>query len=331
MKQPTSQPGGAPLVSVIVLNYNGAGHLPDCLRSLAAQDYPWVEVIVADNGSTDGSRDVTATYPSVEFAALGHNYGFGKGNNLAASRARGKYLFFVNNDMRFASDAVSRLVAVAEADDSIFGLDIKQLSWDGARVIHSALHLRRTSDPRSPFAPFVGFAQEDRVAITPVPFANGANLFCARSKFEALGGFDATFFIDHEDQDLCWRAWMRGWKVLYVPEAICWHKVGQAGAGEISAHAWTPWKRKRFMSSATNRVRFIMKTQGAWWNLLTFLSAHVLAVCYLAALRPYHSWVMLLSFWMNVRRLGEILAQRRQAHTQNWYSSRDLLQMFTPN
>lgn len=318
-----------PLVSIVVLNFNGASHLPECLESLVGQDYPEIEIIVADNGSTDNSRDIVARYEGIVFADLQGNHGFGKGNNLGAQQAHGKYLFFVNNDMRFAPEVVSRLVSVAEADENVFALDIKQYSWDSSHVIHSALRLRMTIDPRAPFMPFIGYEQVDSHGIERVPFANGANLFCRRSMFQTLGGFDPTFFIDHEDQDLCWRACMRGWKVLYLPDVVCWHKVGQAWQGSASPTGWTPWRKRRFESAARNRIRFIMKTQGWIANLLTLVTTHLLALVYLVAGKRYQSRVMAWSYWTNVMELPQLLRHRRDAHSAcyrpSWRLIRDFL------
>ncbi len=318
----------SPLVSVIVLNHNGVEHLPVCIESLRAQTYPALEIIVADNASTDESRVVCQKYPEVIFVNLADNHGFGKGNNLGSTYAHGEYLFFVNNDMRFALDVVSTLVNKAEADEQIFALDIKQYNWEGSQVIHSALYLKRSLDPRSSFMPFVGWTQEDCDQVVPVPFANGANFFCRRWMFEALGGFDSTFFIDHEDQDLSWRAWLRGWKTLYVPSATCWHKVGMAFGKPSSKHRWTAWTKKRQLSSSKNRIRFVMKTQSVTTNILAFISNHFLALVYLVIGRPFQGRVMLWSYWANVRELRDILFQRQAIMLHSTYSSKQLLEEF---
>src|SRR2546430_323067 len=95
----------SPLISVVVLNFNGADHLDDCLASLVRQTYEPTEVIVADNGSTDASAEVAARYP-VRWEPLHANHGFARGNNLAAEKACGALLLFVNNDMRFQHDFI---------------------------------------------------------------------------------------------------------------------------------------------------------------------------------------------------------------------------------
>src|SRR5881397_2104043 len=124
-----------PLVSTLVLNWNGAHLLDDCLVTLAAQDWPAHEVVVVDNGSGDDSAAVTARHPA-RWLPMGDNLGFTRAYNRAVRDAKGELLFFVNNDMRFEPDCVGRLARALAADDTLFAADPTQRSWDGARVIH---------------------------------------------------------------------------------------------------------------------------------------------------------------------------------------------------
>ena len=98
-----------PLVSTLILNWNGAHLLPDCLSTLATQDWSGHEVVVVDNGSADDSAAVTARYPAARWLPMGENLGFTRAYNRAVRDAKGAFLFFVNNDMRFEPDCVSRL------------------------------------------------------------------------------------------------------------------------------------------------------------------------------------------------------------------------------
>jgi len=320
------------LVSVLVLNHNGTVHLPECLETLRAQTYPQIEIIVIDNGSTDSSWEICAQYEGVTFLELGYNWGFGRGNNEGSKQAQGEFLFFVNNDMRFKPDVISILVHKIQQDDSIFALDIKHYDWDGASVNHAALRFKR-GGWRSLLCPFVDWFEVDVQDMVPVPWANGASLFCRADRFHELGGFDSTFFIDYEDADLCWRAWLRGWKTYYVPEAQCYHKKGatfSAGGRLSSARSnhWTLWKRRRYYSGQKNRVRFAMKTMSGKVNLLVFLRNHLFAMAFLLLGRRVNASVMVCSWWANVAELPEILAQRRRILTQSRLSSEDLIQAF---
>jgi len=251
-------------VSAMVLNWNGAHLLPDCLSTLAAQAWPGLEIVVVDNGSEDDSRDVTAHYPA-RFIALGTNLGFAAGYNRAVSEAKGELLFFVNNDMRFLPDCVDRLARTLEADDTLFAVDPTQLSWDGDRIIHGRTRFvpgtwRTTMVP--PWAvEFTGPAAGE----VEVPWGCAGSLLVRRDRFETLGGFDPTFFIDFEDTDLCWRAWRRGWRTLHVPGARLHHKVGMSGdeyqhliRGVPKGRLTKTWFRRR-VSYHANLVRFALK------------------------------------------------------------------------
>jgi hypothetical protein len=111
-----------PFVSIIILNYNGANYLPACLDALRVQTYPadCFEVIVSDNGSSDGSLELLyANYPWVQVKANGKNMGFASGNNVAFERARGEYIVLLNNDTAPTPAWIEQMVAVAEADPKI--------------------------------------------------------------------------------------------------------------------------------------------------------------------------------------------------------------------
>ena len=322
-----------PLVSVIILNYNGVEHLPVCLDSLNEQHYPNLELIVADNGSSDASKEVCSGYAGVNFVDLGFNYGYSQGNNAGASQASGKYLFFVNNDMRFKRDMIGQLVEAIESDESIFAVDSKQYDWSGCNVIHSATYFTRAGGLRSQFCPFVTWKHLDATEVVPVPWAHGATVFCRQSMFLELGGFDPTFFIDYEDTDLCWRAWLRGWKTLYVPHSECFHKVAATFSAESDIESsdeqmWTTWKRRRYFSGQKNRVRFIMKTMGWQINSLTYARNHLLAAIFVLQGKLVNASTMLRSWWSNIRELPEIMTLRRQILNDATLSSEQLIETF---
>src|SRR3972149_7877944 len=130
-----------PHVSVVILNYNGAHLLQDCLESLLDQDFADLEILVVDNASIDNSKEVAARYAGVRWVQLPYNGGLGPGYNAGAKAANGDRLFFVNNDTRFEPDCVRRLVESFNAE-SILAVDPLQMDWEGKRVIHGAQRFR---------------------------------------------------------------------------------------------------------------------------------------------------------------------------------------------
>jgi GT2 family glycosyltransferase len=150
---------------------------------------------------------------------------------------------FVNNDMRFAADFVERLIDPLLRDSTIFCTDARQRDWKDTSDIHQATFLDRASlvggRRRSPL-PGVEIRQEPASSDRNVVQGCAGNMAVRRWMFEALGGFDARMQAGWEDTDLCWSAWLRGWRTVYVPRAVCWHKVG---ASSRTSAGWS-WRRR---------------------------------------------------------------------------------------
>ena len=301
----------APLVSIIVLNYNGARFLNDCLSSLLSQTYRPMEIIVADNGSTDNSCEIVATFARVNCVELHENYGFGKGNNLAAKHANGDYLLFVNNDMRFAPDMVEILVSFASSSPNLFALDSRQLRWDGEETIHSATSFAAQGTGGLHFVPGIEMIQIDVDEPVCVPFANGANLFCDADRFRALGGFDPVLFLDWEDVDLCWRALLRGWDSWYVPRATCWHRVGSTSEDVIAKDE--SFKALSFYYVHRGHYRFILKCADARTNLRTFIHLIRSLYCYGRDRNWERFFALSKAYFYNVFDIPRIYSMRRAA------------------
>ncbi len=266
-------------VNVIVLNYNGADHLPACLVSLQGQSHRSVDIMVADNGSRDGSRGI-AQGLGIRFLDMGSNYGFSHTNNAAAALCKGDLIFFVNNDMRFDPRCVELLATAFSSDPNLFASDPMQLNWAGSRVVHG--RTRISPNGLGSWFPLVRVdytapAQEN----CSVPWGCAGSLMVDRQKFLALGGFDETFFLDCEDLDLCWRAWMRGWPTVHVPEAHLYHKVGATVVSMKGGEAPLRIPEWRGVGFEQNFLRFLSKTMSPP-NLGLFVACKVLQTCALA-------------------------------------------------
>lgn len=183
-----------------------------------------VEVILADNGSTDQSIPVTREIlPTAKILSLSRNYGFAEANNRAAEVAHGEYLVFLNNDTVADKNWLEELIKAADSDPStaicasrIMFLDLKDLvNYAGGKItmIGSGYDQR------------FGM-KEGRLgsAAHSTGYACGASMLVKKSIFRRLGGFDLTYFALCEDVDLSWRAWLSGFKVVYVPTSIVYHK-----------------------------------------------------------------------------------------------------------
>lgn len=221
----------SPLVSVIIANWNGAHHLRFCLPSLCAQSHKPLEIIVVDNGSADDSAAVTEEF-CAQWLPLSTNLGLAPALNQGARIAEGKFLLFVNNDMRFDPGFVTALLEPLLGDDRVFASDGMQYDWNGTKTVHLATRLTKWPPPATAsveFVPSLFFYPQPLAQPTPVFMGSAACMLVRKSAFVKFGGFDDRLPLGYEDVEICWRAGTLGWKIIYVPSAICWHHVGASG------------------------------------------------------------------------------------------------------
>jgi hypothetical protein len=281
-----------PLVSVIILNYNGARWIERCLNSLAAQTcFSRLQVIVADNLSSDGSdrmaEQILKEWPNGLFLQNGANLGFCEGNNRAVPPARGEFLFFLNNDAWLEPDCLEILLRETEKmradaatplvmnydDDSFQTLGALGFDIFGLASFHPTLH-------------------EARDVLMPP----GCCFLIRRALFEKVGRFDAEFFMFADDFDLAWRLWIAGGRAVAVPAARLHHRgaanVNPRGGGAIVEVRTSD--TKRFYANRNGMLVVLKNTQ----NVLLLLALSM-AGLYLA-----EALVMLLLVrrWSFIRR-----------------------------
>jgi len=217
-----------PLVSAIVVNWNGAKHLEISLPSLLSQSHSPLEVIVVDNASTDDSERAASRF-GVRWVPLPKNMGLAPALNRGAAAASGEFLLFLNNDMRFPEQFVESLTCEMVREPDVFSVDALQYDWDGTRQVHLATRLgkrHRANGICFALVPGLYIYQESSNSPTAITSVCAANMLVRKSMFHALGGFDERLPLGYEDVELCWRAWLRGWKSVFAPAAVCWHRVG---------------------------------------------------------------------------------------------------------
>ncbi len=322
-----------PRVTAIVLNYNGAHLLPDCLSTLRQQDWPGLDILVVDNGSMDDSAALAAVH-GAQWLPLGVNLGFSQANNRAAHQARGEFLFFVNNDMRFTPACVGTLARVLRDDATLFAVDPTQLSWDGSRVIHGRTRFVPGTFKTTVMPPYGVEYTAPSGGMTEVPWGCAGSLMVRRDRYEALGGFDPTFFIDCEDTDLCWRAWRRGWRTVYVPEAVLYHKVGMSGdefqhliRGVAAGQMPKLWFRRR-LSYHRNLLRFGLKCLPPRAALQLALHLTRRALWYISQGNLKIALAIAAAFLGNLRNLPGTWRSRRDVSRTCVWNHQALLQRF---
>jgi GT2 family glycosyltransferase len=211
--------------SVIVVAYNSSADLPACIESILPQLLKGDELLVVDNGSSDGSAElVRSRYPQVRLLCSS-NGGYGAGCNAGAASARGEQLVFLNPDTRLHRGALAALVGPIEqgADILTTACVVMMGRPTVVNTCGNTMHYTGLTYCRGGGRPRAGYA-----SAAMVDAISGAAFAISRAAFRQLGGFDETFFMYVEDTDLSWRARLSGRRCLYVPAAVVEHDYYQA-------------------------------------------------------------------------------------------------------
>lgn len=233
-KQATSRmkAEGAPAVtvSIVVVNYNGAGLLRDCLGSLEANCGSDVEVMLVDNGSTDGSLEIVSEFPWVNVVRSEKNLGFTGGNNLGLAQTSGKYVLLLNNDTIVTPGFLQPLCEYLDRNPQVGIVQGKMVlprygnTLDVCGSFFTSLGLPYHYGYFKPDGPRYRRSY-------PVFSAKGACLLFRREMIPQIGGFlfDEDFFCYYEEADFCHRAWLAGYEVHFVPSPPIQHLMGATG------------------------------------------------------------------------------------------------------
>ncbi len=295
-----------PFFSVILVSWNSGKYLSRCLDSLDEQTFRDFEVVIIDNGSTDGSlNDIIEKYPRLKFRIreLGSNYGFSVANNMGVQIARGPWVALLNTDAFPAPDwlgtlaqAITRfgnrcvyasrqvqadLPTLLDGEGDVY--HVSGLGWRG----HYNYPVYEASGPFRVFS------------------ACGATALFPRADFLAVGGFDEDYFAYHEDVDLGFRLRLRGLDCMMIPQAVV-HHIGSASSGKASDFAVYHGHR--------NLVWTFFKDMPAplfWLYLPLHLAMNLIFILYFAA--QGRGRVILRAKWHALRGLPSMLRKRKQA------------------
>lgn len=217
-----------PKVSVIIPTWNGLPDTLECLRSLQNHDYPFLHIVVVDNGSRDGTPErVREEFPEIDLMGNRRNLGFARACNTGARRAleRGAdYLMFLNNDATVDPGCVRELVAVAgERSDIGVVAVLARHAGDLSQIEAGHVVDWRTANIREVPAP----AGETRAV--PVDYAWGCGLLVPAGLFRCLEGFKEVYGSYYEDADFCIRAARMGYQTAIATRATIQHKVSRSG------------------------------------------------------------------------------------------------------
>ena len=222
-------------ISIVIVNWNGASHLPVCLNALRAQTCRPFEVIVADNASRDGSLQLLARdYPEVKVVALPENRGFTGGNNAGIRAAQGEFVVLLNNDTEADPRWLEEVMAAFERHPEAGLVASKMKLFDRRDTFHTAGDFYRLDGiPGNRGVWEIDRGQYDREEA--VFSACGGSAAYRKAMLDQIGLFDEDFFYSCEDIDLAWRAQLAGWKCVYAPRAVVYHKLSATGGGATAS------------------------------------------------------------------------------------------------
>jgi GT2 family glycosyltransferase len=260
-----SQP--APRVAIIVLNWNGLNDTTACLESLARLDYPSYEVVLVDNGSSDGSPAILRRqFPTLTILETGANLGYAGGNNVGlryACERRADYALLLNNDTELDAAFLRILVDVCEADPAI-GIAGPTIYYHAQPdIVWSAggrIHWRNADTTMEG----IGEVDQGQFGKSPRPmdFVTGCALLIRREVIDRIGLLDERFFLYYEETEWCIRATKAGYTIVHAPLSKVWHKIS------IQKQEVTPYI---VYYSGRNRLLFLRASGRAWWRVLSLI------------------------------------------------------------
>jgi O-antigen biosynthesis protein len=235
-------------ISIVILNYNGLGYLKECLPSVirAAQIYGKdSEVMVVDNASVDQSREyIRDNFPHVNLLALKENFSFTRAMNKGICAARNSIVIGLNNDINADEGFIAPLIRHFNQKDT-FAVAAKMLFRD-----KGGLNFGRAT-PSFKYGFFIRKLEDSDCSRNSL-YASGGAFAVDKQKFLKLGGFDEDISVYWEDLDLCYRAWKQGFKTIFEPESILYHKFHGTNMHTIG-------KRGIDLLSGENYALFIIK------------------------------------------------------------------------
>jgi len=234
-------------LSVVIVNWNTCEELRKCLRSVMEAGYDGTETIVVDNASFDKSVEmVRREFPWVRLIQNSENLGFARACNRGIEASRGRYIFLLNSDTEVEKGAFPALVRFGDENPDVGIFGPKVLNPDGSLqcscrrfpTLKAAL-FRYTPlgrlFPRNPYTSEYRLADWDHSHPRDVDWVSGAAMVVRREMLDAIGAFDAGFFMYCEDVDLGYRAKQADWRVAYYPGASVTHVIGRSSDRNANA------------------------------------------------------------------------------------------------
>jgi GT2 family glycosyltransferase len=308
-------------ISAIVVNWNGRDVLSGCLQSLLGQDYQDVEILVVDNGSEDGSQAMVKNeFPTVRLIENETNLGFGPAVNKGFENAEGEYFIFLNNDLALQPDCLRQLAGFLDSDPTVGAAIPKILYYSSSDKNESKEAARINS--YGVLVNYTGIAcpnlidQFDQADLPLTESACGGIFMFSREVYNKVGGFDDDLFLYHEDHDLSWRIRMLGWKLMVVPDSVCYHHY-DFNKGVL-----------KFYRSEKNRLHILLKNFEC--KTLCLISPAILLVEISQIVHSlFNGWffLKLKSYWEIAVQFIKISRKRRQIQSTRKVMDKEIVRL----
>jgi len=273
-----------PMVAIVLLNWNGKAVTLECLKSLQKASYKRRQIVLVDNGSTDGSvAAIRKTFRTVTILEMGKNLGFARGANVGMRYALEQgvdLVMLLNNDTIVDPGFLGFMVDTLLSDPSVGIVAPKIYYYAEPNRIWFA---GGTMSMWSGTLRHVGIREYDRGqydTVREIPHACGCCLLARRSAIERIGLLDESFYLYTEDADWVMRARNAGYTVFYEPRAKVWHKVSVDSGGHLSWHK----NKNKFLSNFRFFARY-----ASWYHWLVFPWMNILANGYAAVRYLLHT------------------------------------------
>lgn len=259
-----------PLVTIIIVSWNGLLYLRKFLPSIQRIKYKRFEIILVDNHSSNGTMDyVSQDFPEVQIIRNKENLGFAEANNIGFRRAKGDLILFCNNDVEVEDDFLGKLVEELKKDEKLGGVQPKIVLMNENNKLDSVAGFLTNSG----FLLHYGIYKDEKDykynRKLDIYSAKGACMLFKREVIEKVGLFDKDFFAYFEETDFCHRIWLAGYKIRYIPEAKIYHLMG--GTSKDIDLAFIQFH------SFKNRLNSFLKNLG-FKELLKILPLHLFLI-----------------------------------------------------
>ncbi|MBD3182835.1 glycosyltransferase [Candidatus Poribacteria bacterium] len=291
-----------PKVFVLTLNWNGKKWLGDCLTSILEMDYPNYEVVVIDNGSTDGSVDfVRENFPNVHLVLNGENLGYSEGFNqgIRYAHQRGAdYFLIMNNDTVIDKNALSALMETALTQNKAGFVTGKVYYYDQPDTLQT---IGKNDHKILWNGSHVGFKQKDigqYQQVKEFPFLDDIFVLVSKKLYQEVGGYNPQFFLEAEEYEWQARSKEKGWKFYYTPKAKIWHRVSMSmgGSGNVIARYFDIRNGILVMALHAGLVRFLKYYAYISWEVISSLVIGIPAKIIRPRLQLKYRWAGFMGF-----------------------------------